>query len=334
VAEAGPFSYGAKKPRKGSIAANAEQKRKNGKQPIEPRDQMVGVAKVQQGVAEGSEKRCMQCGMKNCKCPGNSCKCKPIAGWIPGEGFKKVVGEAANPAQQAAIAIAKKKKKKSVAEGKEEAALADSNKVLRTYMDKGQKSYLVALCMTVLNPSLKIKARIGWYRDEDTDEGRVEYDHFFCVDRDGHAYDFRGKFKDTKALLDWTYESKDGNSAVINITVPEIHKLIQNKYLKGFDNTEYNSVKDYLTVNDVMNSQWTKGRIRPHELEPQLAESTFTSKQQVIDHFVSVARRRGENIDLAKNRGAAAWERGWRGSKPKEVKPFDPDEYKRHWTDD
>ena len=36
-------------------AANAEQKRKeqdNGKQPIEPRDQMVGVAKVKQGVAE------------------------------------------------------------------------------------------------------------------------------------------------------------------------------------------------------------------------------------------------------------------------------------------
>jgi len=59
VAEAGPFSYGAKKPRKGSIAANAEQKRKeqdNGKQPIEPRDQMVGVAKVKQGVVEGKMK--------------------------------------------------------------------------------------------------------------------------------------------------------------------------------------------------------------------------------------------------------------------------------------
>ena len=57
VDEGSPFSYGAKKPRKGSIAANAEQKRKeqdNGKQPIEPRDQMVGVAKVKQGVAEGS----------------------------------------------------------------------------------------------------------------------------------------------------------------------------------------------------------------------------------------------------------------------------------------
>lgn len=57
----------------------------------------------------------MQCGMKNCKCPGDSCKCKPIAGWVPGKGFKKAMEEAANAAQQAAIAIAKKKKK-SVAE--------------------------------------------------------------------------------------------------------------------------------------------------------------------------------------------------------------------------
>ena len=46
------------------------------------------------GVAEGSEKRCLQCGMKNCKCPGDSCKCKPIAGWIPGKGFKKAIDEA------------------------------------------------------------------------------------------------------------------------------------------------------------------------------------------------------------------------------------------------
>ena len=51
--------------------------------------------KPKQGVAEGSEKRCMQCGMKNCKCPGDSCKCKPIAGWVPGKGFRKAMDEAA-----------------------------------------------------------------------------------------------------------------------------------------------------------------------------------------------------------------------------------------------
>ena len=61
-----------------------------------------------QDVAESSRERCMQCGMKNCSCPGDSCKCKPIAGWVPGKGFKKAVEEAANAAQQAAIAISKK----------------------------------------------------------------------------------------------------------------------------------------------------------------------------------------------------------------------------------
>jgi len=62
-----------------------------------------------EGVAESNEGRCMQCGMKNCRCPGDSCKCKPIAGWEPGKGFRKAMDEAANAAQQAAIAIAMKK---------------------------------------------------------------------------------------------------------------------------------------------------------------------------------------------------------------------------------
>ena len=60
-------------------------------------------------LTENEENRCRQCGMKNCKCPGDSCKCKPIAGWVPGKGFKKAMDEAANAAQQAAIAISMKK---------------------------------------------------------------------------------------------------------------------------------------------------------------------------------------------------------------------------------
>ena len=47
--ESGPFSYGAKVPKKGSVAYNAMMKRKEqekGKQPMEPKDQMVGVAKL------------------------------------------------------------------------------------------------------------------------------------------------------------------------------------------------------------------------------------------------------------------------------------------------
>jgi len=55
VAESGPFSYGAKKPRQGSVADLAAQKRKEqekNKKPVEPRDHMVGVARVNKDVAE------------------------------------------------------------------------------------------------------------------------------------------------------------------------------------------------------------------------------------------------------------------------------------------
>jgi hypothetical protein len=42
---------------------------------------------------EESKERCMQCGMKGCTCAPGKCKCKPVAGWIPGKGFKKAVDE-------------------------------------------------------------------------------------------------------------------------------------------------------------------------------------------------------------------------------------------------
>ena len=64
-----------------------------------------------------------------------------------------------------------------------------------------------------------------------------------------------------------------------------------------------------------------------------IAES-YTTKQQVIDHFVRMARKRGEDVNLAMRKGAGAWERGWRGpkpkepEKPKEIKPYDPERYK------
>jgi hypothetical protein len=61
-------------------------------------DKEFGVGKwwapKNESIEEGTEKRCMQCGMKDCKCPGDSCKCKPIAGWVPGKGFKKAMEEA------------------------------------------------------------------------------------------------------------------------------------------------------------------------------------------------------------------------------------------------
>ena len=38
--------------------------------------------------SKNTGKRCKQCGMINCPCPGTTCKCKPIAGWEPGKGFR------------------------------------------------------------------------------------------------------------------------------------------------------------------------------------------------------------------------------------------------------
>lgn len=78
-----------------------------------------------ESVTESEEKRCRQCGMKNCKCPGDSCKCKPIAGWVPGKGFKKAMDEAANAAQQAAIAVNMKKDHKTPKTMKEAEELFD-----------------------------------------------------------------------------------------------------------------------------------------------------------------------------------------------------------------
>jgi hypothetical protein len=60
-----------------------------------------------------SSKICPQCGMKGCTCKPGTCKCKPKPG------YPKNIDEAANPAQQAAIAISMKKagkKPKSVDE--------------------------------------------------------------------------------------------------------------------------------------------------------------------------------------------------------------------------
>ena len=54
-----------------------------------------------------SSKICPQCGMKGCTCAPGKCNCKPKPG------YPKKMDEAANPAQQAAIA---KKKKQGVAE--------------------------------------------------------------------------------------------------------------------------------------------------------------------------------------------------------------------------
>lgn len=82
IEEAGPFSYGAKKPKKGSVTYNAMVKRieqEKGKKPIEPKDQMVGVAKVAQIKKEELEEVNSDAHPYMWKIEGGSGKGKPFA---------------------------------------------------------------------------------------------------------------------------------------------------------------------------------------------------------------------------------------------------------------
>ena len=68
-----------------------------------------------------------------------------------------------------------------------------------------------------------------------------------------------------------------------------------------------------------LKGEWEKFK-RGLFAESEELDEDFTSKQQVINYFVS----RGKSAA----QGAAAWERGWRGAKPKQTKPYDPERYK------
>jgi hypothetical protein len=89
-----------------------------------------------ESIEESEGKRCMQCGMINCKCPGDSCKCKPIKGWEPGKGFRKAMDEAANAAQQAAIAINMKKHHKKPKHVDESTELAEEFDLIESIIDQ------------------------------------------------------------------------------------------------------------------------------------------------------------------------------------------------------
>jgi hypothetical protein len=135
-----------KKPKKTAqekLNAAVDRERKKNEPATKRAKQELDAAMPSKALAEG--KVCPQCGSSKCSCPPGKCKCKPVAGFKPKmsedkdpcwknykmvgtkkKGSKTVpncvpkesrVGEAQNAAQQAAIAIAKKKKK-GVAEGK------------------------------------------------------------------------------------------------------------------------------------------------------------------------------------------------------------------------
>ena len=69
---------------------------------------------------------------------------------------------------------------------------------------------------------------------------------------------------------------------------------------------------------DLFKGEWERFKKGIFAEEDQIDED-FNSKQQVINYFVS----RGKSAA----QGASAWERGWRGPKPKEAKPYDPARY-------
>jgi len=78
-----------------------------------------------------SSKICPQCGMRGCTCKPGKCNCKPKPG------YPKQVDEAANPAQQAAIAIAMKKAgKKPKNMHEEDEGMFGRSKNDKRYLDK------------------------------------------------------------------------------------------------------------------------------------------------------------------------------------------------------
>jgi hypothetical protein len=98
-------------------------------------------------------------------------------------------------------------------------------------------------------------------------------------------------------------------------------------YQKGFTSTE---LKEY--VQSILGSNFDVFKIKlgpagvmikkkdTESLTEEDEYPVYTTKQQVIDHFVRAARRLGKSIVQAARQGAMAWERGWRGPKPKEPK--------------
>jgi hypothetical protein len=89
-------------------------------------------------------------------------------------------------------------------------------------------------------------------------------------------------------------------------------------YQKGFTPRE---LKEY--VQDVLGDGFevTKINLGPagvmiKKKESETLEEAFTEKQQVINYFIKIGKTAAQ--------GAAAWEKGWRGSKPKPPKVSAP----------
>lgn len=152
-----------------------------------------------------SSKICPQCGMKGCTCAPGKCNCKPKPG------YPKKMDEAANPAQQAAIAIAKKKKQ-GVAEGIRDDAMAGLQKTVDFAKQHGYKIYRspTGRKMRFVNPQLnhEIRAQV----DNDGDSINVNFmDYYTGMSGNEDASYFYHVFKDAyeEALDD--YQNRRSN---------------------------------------------------------------------------------------------------------------------------
>jgi hypothetical protein len=118
-----------------------------------------------------SSKICPQCGMKGCTCKPGKCNCKPKPG------YPKQVDEAANPAQQAAIAIAKKKKQ-GVAEGLHPMVVDDVKKLATLNPTDRYSAYSNIRGYFKDNPELSKMASdlMGGYYEADMLRGKYKTD--------------------------------------------------------------------------------------------------------------------------------------------------------------
>ena len=100
-----------------------------------------------------SSKICPQCGMRGCTCKPGTCKCKPKPG------YPKNIDEAANPAQQAAIAISMKKAGKKPKNMQEEDLDEDWQKVNKKDKTDGMSKKAVSAYRRE-NPGSKLKTAV------------------------------------------------------------------------------------------------------------------------------------------------------------------------------
>lgn len=96
--------------------------------------------------------------------------------------------------------------------------------------------HVMALAILKQNPSLKIRAHIGW-DDDAIDDSEYNIDHVYLVDFENKAYDVRGKFANEIKLIGSRYWPN--NTEIIDMTPEDIDYEISMGKLKPYTMTEF-----------------------------------------------------------------------------------------------